>query len=163
VSCIYTSHPRIGGMLDVWTREVMIWSYHAQDIAQSPRACVHDAHAPLIAQFQESLRGVSRGRQARVLQRQRQPAGRHTTAPDCPGCGCPATLQAHHHACRTNCKKVNKSLNFHFCTETPDKLPRTEKKVSSLPGWRRTNTGRTQAKTGGESNISLARTSICIK
>ena len=38
-----------------------------------------------------------------------------------------------------------------------------EKKVSSLPGWRRTNTGRTQAKTGGESNISLARTSICIK
>ena len=39
----------------------------------------------------------------------------------------------------------------------------TEKKVSSLPGLRRTNTGRTQAKTGGESNISLARTSICIK
>jgi hypothetical protein len=38
-----------------------------------------------------------------------------------------------------------------------------EKKVSSLPGLRRTNTGRTQAKTGGESNISLARTSICIK
>jgi hypothetical protein len=32
-----------------------------------------------------------------------------------------------------------------------------------LAGWRRTNTGRTQAKTGGESNISLARTSICIK
>ena len=39
----------------------------------------------------------------------------------------------------------------------------TEEKVSSLPGLRRTNTGRTQAKTGGESNISLARTSICIK
>jgi hypothetical protein len=36
-------------------------------------------------------------------------------------------------------------------------------KVSSLPGWRRTNTGRTQAKTGGESNISLARTSISLK
>jgi hypothetical protein len=33
-------------------------------------------------------------------------------------------------------------------------------KVSSLPGWRRTNTGRTQAKTGGELKISLARTSI---
>jgi hypothetical protein len=77
---------------------VMIWSYHAQHIAQSPRACVHDAHAPLIAQFQESLRVVSRGGQARVFQRQRQrqPAGRHTTTPDCPGCALPTTLQAHH-------------------------------------------------------------------
>jgi hypothetical protein len=36
-------------------------------------------------------------------------------------------------------------------------------KVSSLPGWRRTTTGRTRAKTGGELKISLARTSICHK
>ncbi len=31
------------------------------------------------------------------------------------------------------------------------------------PLWRRTNTGRTQAKTEGELNISLARTSISIR
>ena len=37
------------------------------------------------------------------------------------------------------------------------------RKKNHPPGWTRENPGRPHAKTGGESNILLARTSICLK